>query len=138
MNNYNPEILKNDVILPLYTKALRQHLSKKLITEREQAIGRMKTDGWGVTRFENPNPEFYGDYTHHFYNYFWQFLDENLNVKEGKEMSGKFYMRVGDIANGQFNLLPLNYKEDTTWHKYFEGFKFNVQDYGKDFYRMGV
>ena len=130
-----PSIYRTDVILPLFTEKLRSYLKKKLYEESKITHEKIVKDGWGKSKFGEPNPEFYGDYTHRFIKRFNKYLHiETLEVYKGQEYNGNLYMRCGDIIDGEFEIYPLNSYEDYHAFEYFRGFKFKLDNYGKDFY----
>ena len=137
--NFIPSIYKNDVILPLFTESLRNHLSHEINKQRREANEKMLKDGWGKTQFGEPNPEYYGDYTHRFWNRFQKFLNADFTLKEDYRMSNALIMFVNNCTgNGKFTISALNPdNEDYEAFKYFEGFEFDIENYGKDFYKMG-
>jgi len=135
------EIRKNDIIYPLFTEELRTHLQTKLHKERTDSQTKMKEDGWGVTKFGDPNPEFYGDGGRWFWNHFAHTiltkemeLFPHLKVKP----NGKAFMRTTEVIDGKFKLLPFPNIMDDRCFKYFKDFEFSVDGLGKDFYLMGV
>ena len=133
-----PNIHRNDVILPLFTEKLRSHLKKKLHEESKIAHEKMIKDGWGKTRFGEPNPEYYKNYTHTFFNRFNKYLNmKTFEVYEREKFNGNLYMRCGDVINGEFEVYPLDEDKDYHVSRYFRGFKFKISNYGKDFYKIG-
>jgi hypothetical protein len=135
------KILKDDVILPLFTEELRNHLKMKINEQQAEAKARMKSDGWGLTKFGEPNSEFYGDYTHHFYRHFFDLLDfrGDWEVYEHARMSGRLHMRTSAVdKDGMFSIYPLNSAMASNHvYDYFVGFKLSIDNYGIDFYKMG-
>ena len=140
-NKFIPPIYENDVILPLFTKELRDYLKKKLFEQSKTAHEKMVKDGWGKTKFGNPNRELYGDYTHRFINRFNKYLNmKTFEVYKGQEFNGNLYMicKNIDIKNKEFEILPLLSYEDPYAFDYFLGFKFKLDNYGKDFYKIST
>ncbi len=136
------DIKENDVIFPLFTEGLRDHLQTELHKEIEESQIRMKEDGWGVTKFGEPNPRFYGDHTVHFYSYFRvnmpdAVLNKKLELVDKVRPQGKTFMRAYDVKDGKFKLKILNSEMDERCFKYFKDFEFDLENYGKDFYLMG-
>lgn len=135
---YIPSIIKDDVILPLFTKELREHLLTGLQKQKEEAKERMRNDGWGRTKFGAPNPEYYGDFTHRFWSDFYSYLDRDLRVRESFQMSNILSMRCSEVKDGKFEVLPLYSEQwDNNSFNFFQGFKFDIEKYGVDFYKMG-
>ena len=133
-----PPIYKNDVILPLFTEDLRNYLNEKLNNQSKRAYKKMVEDGWGKSKFGEPNLEYYGNYIHRFIERFSKYLNmETLEVYKEQKFNGKLYMRCGDIIDNEFEIYPLNFYEDPYAFEYFQGFKFKLDNYGKDFYKIG-
>lgn len=137
-NKFIPEINENDVIRPLFTKSLREHLIEKLKQQQNQTFEKMVEAGWGKTIFGDPNPEYYGDYTHRFWNTFMKYLTPDCKVKERYEFSNVLNMRAVKVEEDEFEIRALNPDlVDHRVYEYFEGFKFKIENYGIDFWKMG-
>ena len=131
-------VYKDDVIMPLFTEELRNHLSNALRKQSDEACEKMKADGWGKTKFGEPNMEYYGDFTHRFWNYFYKYLNRDLTIREYYEMSGALQMRCTKVIDGKFEVGKLY--SDQGYNEafdFFSGFKFDIEKYGIDFYKMG-
>jgi len=133
------EIVKNDVIFPLFTEELRNHLRTKIEQERIETDKKIKEDGWGISKLGVPNKEFYGGTPTHFYKHFRVGMPDGvltyeLNLIHKGQLDMRACMRVSDVINGKFKLLPLNM--DERCFKYFEDFEFDIKDYGRSFYKI--
>lgn len=128
-----PNIVKGDIIFPFYTEKLREHLKEAMLKQSTEAKKKQDNAGWGVTKFGEPNRKSYGNFLADFYNYFVynnKILDTDLNLIS---QNPKCFMVASDVVDNEFSLLPLNDDIPTSSMEYFKGFKFNVNDYGKDF-----
>lgn len=132
------EVIEGNVIFPLFTEELRNNLKSKLHTERVNSEIRMKEDGWGKTKFGDPNPEFYGNHSRWFWNHFHGILNENLELLPYVRENGKIFMRVSEIVNDKFKVLPFPNIMDERCFKYFKDFEFKVEGLGKDFLKMNI
>ena len=124
-SKFIPSIYRDDVILPLFTEELRNHLNKKLYEQKTMAHENMVKDGWGKTKFGEPNPEFYGDYTHRFWGVFGKYLTRDLEIIDPHGKNAVLYMRCTNVINNEFGLLPLNTYTDIIYaYTFFDGFKY--------------
>lgn len=133
------KVTENSVIFPLFTEELRKHLETKLHKERTDSHIKMQEDGWGTTKYGDPNPEFYGDGSRWFWNHFANtILDKDLKLFPYVKENGKAFMRVSEIVDGKFKVLPFPNIMDERCFKYFKDFEFNVDGLGKDFVLMSI